>query len=73
MSAVAHSRATALGITSPKTSMRGVSAAVTTTAAHEPSTGKSAQVATEDAVMWAMVTPIMQVASTRSGRRKASR
>jgi hypothetical protein len=60
MSAVAHSRATALGITSPRTSMTGVSAAVTRKPPTRPITGMRAQVATEDAVMWAMVTPIMR-------------
>jgi len=70
---VARSRATAFGITSPKTSMSGVRAAVTRKAAPPPITGMSAQVATLDAVMWAMVTPIMAVERRRSGLRNASR
>ena len=73
ISAVAHSRATALGITSPKISISGVSTRVATAAAAPPSTGSSAHVATDDAVTWAMVTPIMAVESTFSGWRKLSR
>jgi hypothetical protein len=53
--------------------MIGVSATVTRIAATPPATGRSAQVATDDAVMWAMVTPIMAVESSRSGLRNASR
>ena len=73
ISAVARSRAIALGITSPKTSMIGVRDAVTRIAAVPPTTGSRAQVATDDAVMWAMVTPIIAVESRRSGLRNASR
>ncbi len=73
MSPVARSRATAFGITSPKTSMSGVRAAVTRSAAPPPTIGMSAQVATLEAVMWAMVTPIMAVDRSRSGLRNASR
>ena len=73
ISPVARSRATAFGITSPKTSMSGVRAAVTRRAAPPPTTGMSAQVATLEAVMWAMVTPIMAVDRSRSGLRNASR
>jgi len=51
ISMVAHSRATALGMISPKTSITGVNAAVTTHGAQPPSTGKSAYVAAEEATM----------------------
>ena len=73
MSVVAHSRATAFGITSPKMSMSGVRPSVTTRAAASPATGMSAHVATDEALMWAMVTPIMDVESRRSGSLVASR
>ena len=40
---------------------------MTRSAAPPPTTGMSAQVATLEAVMWAMVTPIMAVDRSRSG------
>ena len=46
---------------------------MTRIAAVPPTTGSRAQVATDDAVMWAMVTPIIAVESRRSGLRNASR
>jgi hypothetical protein len=73
MRTVAHSRAAVLGMTSPKISMTGTRATVATKAAQPPATGRRAQVASEEAAMWATVTPIMAADRTRSGWRKASR
>ena len=73
MRAVAHSRAMALGMTSPKMSMSGVSMAVATSQAAFGRTGISAQVARLAAMTWARVTPIKAVDRTRSGRRNDSR
>ena len=70
---MAHSRATALGMISPNTSMTGVSVSVTISGAMPPSTGSSANVTAEAATMWAMVTPIIAVDSRRSGWRNDSR
>jgi hypothetical protein len=73
MRVVAHSRATVLGMISPKTSMTGVTVAAATSHATPPSRGRSANVIAEPATMWAMVTPIMAVDRSRSGWRKDSR
>jgi len=70
---VAHSRATALGMISPNTSITGVSVSVTTSGATPPSTGSRAKVTAEAATMCAIVTPIIAVDSKRSGWRNDSR
>ena len=74
MRLVAHSRATAFGMISPNTSITGVSTTVATRAAAvRPRCGISANVTADDATMWATVTPIIAVDSTRAGWRNASR
>ena len=70
---VAHSRATALGMISPKTSITGVTVPAATSHAQPPSRGSSANVTAEPATMWAIVTPIIAADSSRSGRRNDSR
>ena len=73
MRVVAHSRATAFGITSPATSITGVRTSVATSGAVAPSRGSRVEVVTDEAMMWASVTPIIAVDRNRSGRWKLSR
>ena len=70
---MAHSRATAFGMISPKTSMTRVNTIVTKSGAIGPTTRSKAQVAADAAMMWDTVTPIIAAESVRSGRRNASR
>ena len=73
MRLVAHSRATALGMISPNTSMTGVITAVATSHAQPPYAGIKTTVAIDEATMCEIVTPTMAVDRIRSGWRKASR
>src|SRR2546426_535319 len=68
MRLVAHSRATALGMISPNTSMTGVITPVATSHAQPPYTGIKTTVAMDEATMCEIVTPTIAVDRIRSGR-----